>query len=120
MKKTYLLLMILFTFLIGGCTIVYSPSINDNNQENDDDSENPQLPPENNPPQDSMIDPEALFYPNTLSLTNPLITNYSYIDQNLSSNYKIYSAYYSQQYDTIYIAYDYTNQSKQTLKAKGH
>lgn len=64
------------------------------------------------------IDTNAYFYPNTLSKTSDIINEYSYIDETETANYKIYSAYYSEYYDTLYIAYDTVGTSTQTLKAK--
>lgn len=90
---------------------------NSNNNENNDSNNTNENEPDTTVP-DLSIEPDTMLYPSTLNLTDKKITDYSYIDPNLITNYKIYSAYYSEVYDTIYIAYDYIIESKQTLKAK--
>ena len=111
-------------------------STDNNNQGNNpegDDNNGEQSPPNDNtepddkndnqedetpPVTELVIDEEALLYPYNLSLNDSKITNYTYIDSNLTNKYKIYSAYYSEIYDTIYIAYDSIFSPSQTLKAK--
>jgi hypothetical protein len=95
-----------------------------------DDEENTQTSPEEVPttppyiPESpDIIEPITInsndyFYPNTLTKSDPKIQEYSYIYDSLSTKYKIYSAYYSEYYDTLYIAYDNINKPMQTLKAK--
>lgn len=115
MKKTFLLFIAFFSLLINGCTIIY-------------DSVNDIIPPsEENPEEETdngdqtsgiLIDKDALFYPQTLTTNDKKIVDYNYIYEPLSNYYTIYSAYYSEKYDTIYIAYDSITSPKQTLKAK--
>jgi len=115
MKKTLLLFITMFTILIGGCTIVYNKPADDNsNQEETPGNDNQEV----TPPTNIEIDPDVLLYPSTLTLDDEKITNYNYIDSNLTNEYTIYSAYYSEEYDTIYIAYDSISDPVQTLKAK--
>ena len=96
-------------FSVGGCTIEYS-NVPTNN-----------IPEEENPVvTEPVIDENALFYPSNLNINDSKITNYTYIDDNLVNEYTISSAYYSEAYDTVYIAYGFTDplKPKQTLKAK--
>ena len=116
MKKYSLLILIVFCFLLSGCIINYNiapdtPSTPSGDSGNNDDSSNDTT-------QDIIIGENELFYPSSLTIEDPKITEYTYIDANLTSNYKIYSAYYSDKYDTIYIAYDLIDSPIQTLKAK--
>ena len=46
-----------------------------------------------------------------------MIAQYSYIYEGQKSNYRVYSAYYSEYYATIYISYDSISNPSQTLKA---
>ena len=64
------------------------------------------------------ISANALFYPNTLSTSSSKVKEYSYVDSSKNGLYRIYSAYYSSYYDTIYIAYDSVTNPVQTLTAK--
>ena len=118
-KLSYLIIMVLL-FAFTGCTIEYSnisvpeiPDQEESDEENQEQEEQPVV-------QEPSIEENALFYPTTLNVSDTKITDYSYIDNNLTNEYTIYSAYYSEEYDTIYIAYGYTNplKPKQTLKAK--
>lgn len=142
--KKHLLWILLFIFLLTGCEIKYSSNIeitpppsqeggtlppsSDNNEEKDDDNEDNNNPaPEtnatdliNNPDINSFItiNPNDHFYPASLNINDPKILQYSYIDSRKTNDYRIYSAYYSQYYDTLYIAYDSISSPIQTLKAK--
>ncbi len=98
------------SLLISSCTINYD-NFNDSHEESTTPEEIP----------DPVIEEDALFYPSSLTLTDTKITQYDY--RYYADNYEIYSAYYSEKYDTIYIAYDYTdtastNKTRQSLKAK--
>ena len=116
MKKIYILWITIYALLLSGCTIIYDnsseniPDIEEGNEGGNKDEEvsTPSI----------TIDKDALLYPNTLTINDEKITNYTYIDSNLTNEYQIYSAYYSEKYDTIYIAYDLIDSPKQTLKAK--
>lgn len=110
MKKVYILFISILTILINGCSIIYT---------SEDISEQPEdEQPEINEPS-KIIDENAFFYPSNLTINDSKIKEYSYIDTNLANEYTIYSAYYSVEYDTIYISYDFANSpKKQTLKAK--
>lgn len=109
MKKLPYLIILFLLFCIGGCTIEYSSVPTPETPE----EETPVLPT-------PSIEEDALFYPSNLNANDPKIINYTYIDANLTDEYTIHSAYYSQEYDTIYIAYGFTDPLKptQTLKAK--
>lgn len=136
MKKYFVLFALLFSFLLGGCTIDYSlnvdiPSVPDNptddptndpEEGNGNDNDQEQTTPPILPNQPDIIEPitidqNSYFFPSTLTQTNYLIDEYSYIDNSKTHNYKVYSAYYSEYYDTLYIAYDTINNPTQTLKA---
>lgn len=112
MKKLSYLILLILLFSITGCTIEYSnvPTTDIPEQE---EEETPIMP---EPP----IEENALFYPSTLNVNDSKITNYTYIDDNLADEYAIASAYYSEEYDTIYIAYGFTDplKPKQNLKAR--
>lgn len=147
MKKCYILSMLLLSLLFSGCKIEYSFNIgnfgdddnisddSNNNDDSNDDSNTDTEDSNNDNNQDDntnenenlekpdIIDPiqineDALFYPSSLSKTSPIVTEYTYIDSGEKNNYRIYSAYYSQYYDTLYIAYDSISHPVQTLKAK--
>lgn len=129
MKKH--LLCLFLSFLLCSCTVKYSTNIDNNtNTETGDDSDSSndqQQSPDTQNPSDPTnpdiiapieIDSSVLFYPNTLNAASQIITNHSYIYKEKANEYKVYSAYYSEYYDTIYIAYDSTNNHVQTLTAK--
>lgn len=136
MKKAIFLLTSIFTLLISGCTIYYdntpsAPSTpegsttpsNPSDPSTPEGSTTPLDPsdsstPEANEREPLNIDEDVLFYPSSLNLESELIKNYSYIDSSQTGKYAIYSAYYSEFYDTIYIAYDLVATPTQTLKAK--
>lgn len=128
MKKLTLLFLAIFSLLLSGCDVYYDNNIPDEKENNpstpenpddssstDDSSQEEPTPEEREP---LVIDSNALFYPTYLNLESDLIKNYTYIDENKIDQYEIYSAYYSEYYDTLYIAYDDIASHSQTLKAK--
>lgn len=142
MKKRVLCIL-LFIFLFTGCEINYSSNIeitpppsqeedsdspnNDGGENNEDNNETESEPaPEintnnliNNPDINNFItiNENYYFYPTNLTVNNEKIIQYNYVYESKSSDYRIYSAYYSQYYDTLYIAYDSISSPSQTLKA---
>lgn len=110
MKKILFLFISIFMLSANGCTVVY------NNESNPPQTEETQ--PDNTDTANPTIDNDALFFPADLSPADNKIAEYTYIDDKLTNEYTVYSAYYSAEYDTIYIAYDLINSPKQTLKAK--
>ena len=91
-----------------------------NNNEGGSNVLTPNLNAINNP---DIAAPTAIgdnvnFYPSTLSVSSPMIQEYSYVDDSKTGQYAIYSAYYSAYYDTLYIAYDSVSSPVQTIKAK--
>lgn len=137
--KKYLLIIIFSIFLLGGCSIKYSSNVDDpdgstdtensENNNNDDTTENngnentDEKPDLEETIKHDIIAPisineSALFYPYNLTNTSKKVLEYSYIDSSNLTKYKIYSAYYSEYYDTLYIAYDSIDNPVQTLKAK--
>lgn len=113
MKNKAFTLIVFFTLILSGCTIDYT---NFRNEIKNTDEEEHETPNSNN--NEITIEDDALFFPSTLNLASNEITNYTYVDSNLTSSYQIYSAYYSEKYDTIYISYDSISSPSQTLKAK--
>lgn len=122
MKKISLLFMLMFSLLTSGCTIYYDNTNPDEEETNPSDpSKNPSTPDEPSSQDEREplnISENALFYPSSLSLESEIIKNYSYIDSSKTGEYEVYSAYYSEYYDTIYIAYTEIETHNQTLKAK--
>ena len=128
MKKIYLLFILSLCLITSGCTVSYnipeSPPLDDSNTGNNNNNENNDNEQNNNEEEykneyfQITIDENALFYPSNLSIDNEKVIKYNYIHDSLSTEYKIYSAYYSQYYDTLYIAYDFADNPVQTLKAK--
>lgn len=110
MKKLFSLFVVMFSLILSGCTIDYSSIVTPSVPEDDGQDDSTISTP--------SIEDNQLFYPSTLNAASSLITTYNYIDENLTDEYEIYSAYYSEIYDTIYIAYDLVDSPVQTLKAK--
>ena len=133
MKKHFIWLFLSF-FLLGGCTITYSSNVNEDQQppypqnppssspseenESEEDNQNQETPSTPDIAERITIDSQTYFYPITLSKTSDIITQYSYIYEGKIAQYQIYSAYYSEYYNTLYIAYDNLNNPTQSLKAK--
>ena len=103
--KIKILFLFLITITLSGCTIVYNNDDNFNNDENfEDESPSPEIPEDESP--SNPIEENILFYPTSLSIESQIIQDYNYIHEPLKNDYIIHSAYYSQEYDTIYISYD--------------
>lgn len=132
MKKICILFMIMYSLVISGCTIYYDNTPSTPEGTTPSEPSTPTTPEGTTPPAEPstpttpepsqreplVIDENALFYPTTLNLESKLIQDYSYIDSSQTGKYSIYSAYYSEFYDTLYIAYDLISSPRQTLKAK--
>ncbi len=122
MKKISLLFIIMFSLLTSGCTIYYDGTTSSEEETTPSTpGETPSTPDDTSLPSEREplnISEDVLFYPSTLNLESDIIKNYSYIDSSKTGKYEIYSAYYSEYYDTIYISYTDTETHSQTLKAK--
>ena len=115
MKRILLLFTIFTSLLLGGCTIYYDSTTPSEEEKDPSTPDAPSQPQEKDP---LNIREDALFFPYSINLNNKLIKSYSYIDESQAGKYTIYSAYYSEDYDTLYIAYDDIETHSQTLKAK--
>ncbi len=109
----------------GGNNGETPPPSGDNGSDNQGDSGNsnvltPNLSAINNPDiaAPSTINDSALFYPSYLNASSSIILQHSYVDDTKTGQYKVYSAYYSSYYDTLYIAYDSVTNPVQTITAK--
>lgn len=141
MKNKLFIFIIISIFILNGCTISYSTSVEKSPQINTDSPSTPEEPiePEEDNSNDNeeetitddwiledtsatipsiTIENDTYFYPLTLDKISPIIATYSSETLGGATTYTVYSAYYSQSYDTLYIAYDSLQNPTQTLMAK--
>lgn len=105
MKKYLYLFSILIPLLLSGCSVNYDSYYKKyGNVINKDDRLN-----------SVKIDETITNYPND---NMELLDKYDLVYGEVSSEYKVYSTYYSSLYDTIYISYDRKSAPVQTIKSK--
>lgn len=105
MKKYVIGLITLLVLSLSGCSIDYTDYYNKyGDVSNKDETLN-----------SVVIEEGTLHYP---SNNDSLIENLGAIYSSEQNDYRVYSSYYSVDYDTLYISYDSVNTSVQTIDSK--